>query len=149
MSVSDRTTSVDERCTIVTSASPSHSAAAMSWAELLEPMTTALRPRYASGPGCCDEWCWSPSNRSMPGKSGRFGHPDMPVATTRCSGRRVSSSPSRSTTTSQTPAASSKVARRQVVEPQKLTSMTRTYISSQSAILSLGEKTGQFAGNSR
>ena len=45
MSVSDRTTSVEERCTIVTSAPLSQSAAAMSWAELLEPMTTAFRPR--------------------------------------------------------------------------------------------------------
>jgi hypothetical protein len=45
MSVSDRTTSVEERCTMVTSAPLSQSAAAMSWAELLEPMTTAFRPR--------------------------------------------------------------------------------------------------------
>ncbi len=48
---------VDERCTMVTSASFSQSAAAMSWAELLEPMMTAFFPAYASGPGCFEEWC--------------------------------------------------------------------------------------------
>ena len=36
---------VDERCTIVTSAPPSQSAAQMSCAELFEPMTTARLPR--------------------------------------------------------------------------------------------------------
>ena len=36
---------VDDRCTIVTSTPDSHSAAQMSWAELLEPITTARFPR--------------------------------------------------------------------------------------------------------
>ena len=45
MSVSERTTCVEERWTMVTSAPASHSAAQMSWAELLDPMTTALLPR--------------------------------------------------------------------------------------------------------
>ena len=35
---------VEERCTIVTSAPASHSAAQMSCAELLEPITTAVLP---------------------------------------------------------------------------------------------------------
>ncbi len=35
---------VEERCTIVTSAPASQSAAQMSWAELFDPMTTALLP---------------------------------------------------------------------------------------------------------
>ena len=45
ISVSDLTTCVEERCTIVTSAPCSHSAAQMSWAELLDPITTARLPR--------------------------------------------------------------------------------------------------------
>ena len=45
ISVSERTMCVEERCTIVTSASCSHSAAQMSWAELLEPITTPFLPR--------------------------------------------------------------------------------------------------------
>jgi hypothetical protein len=44
ISVSDRTMWVDERCTIVTFPSFSHSAAAMSWAELFEPMMTTFLP---------------------------------------------------------------------------------------------------------
>ena len=43
--LSDLTTCVGDRCTIVTSASCSHSAAQMSWAELLDPITTARLPR--------------------------------------------------------------------------------------------------------
>ncbi|MNV75239.1 hypothetical protein D3C71_1685170 [compost metagenome] len=43
--VSDRTMCVDERCTIVTLAPPSHKAAQMSWAELLAPITTTFLPR--------------------------------------------------------------------------------------------------------
>ena len=54
-------------------------------------------PRYASGPGWADEWCWSPRNRSMPGKDGRLGLPDMPVARTSCAGRNTIGWPSRST----------------------------------------------------
>ena len=71
---------------MVTSAPPSQSAAQMSWAELLAPMTTARLPRYASGPGCCDEWCWSPLKTSMPSKVGTLALPDIPVASTSCSG---------------------------------------------------------------
>ena len=44
ISESDLTMCVDERCTIVTSAPFSTSAAQMSCAELLEPMTTARLP---------------------------------------------------------------------------------------------------------
>ena len=43
-SESERSTCVDERCTIVTSAPASHRAAQMSWAELFDPMTTAFLP---------------------------------------------------------------------------------------------------------
>ena len=42
---------------MVTSAPFSQSAPQMSKAELLDPMTTHLLPRYASGPGWTDEWC--------------------------------------------------------------------------------------------
>jgi hypothetical protein len=45
ISESDRTMCVDERCTMVTSAPCSQSAAAMSCAELLEPTITAFFPR--------------------------------------------------------------------------------------------------------
>ena len=44
MSVSDFTMWVEDRCTIVTSAPFSQRSAQMSWAELLEPMTTHFRP---------------------------------------------------------------------------------------------------------
>ena len=44
ISVAERTMWVEERWTIVTSAPASHSAAQMSWAELLEPMTTPRLP---------------------------------------------------------------------------------------------------------
>ena len=44
ISVSERTMCVEERWTIVTSAPASQSAAQMSWAELLEPITTAFLP---------------------------------------------------------------------------------------------------------
>ena len=44
ISVADFTMCVDERCTIVTSASFSHSAPQMSNAELFDPMTTHLLP---------------------------------------------------------------------------------------------------------
>ena len=86
ISVSDLTMCVDDRCTIVTSAPASHSAPQMSNAELFEPITTARLPAYASGPGCCDEWCWSPRKTSCPGRFGMFGLPDMPVASTSCLG---------------------------------------------------------------
>jgi hypothetical protein len=36
---------VEERCTMVTSTPASHRAAQMSWAELLEPITTTFLPR--------------------------------------------------------------------------------------------------------
>ena len=73
----------------------------------------------------------------------------MPVASTSCLGRSVISSPSRSTTSVHSPVPSSYEADLAVVPPQKLSSMTRAYISSQSPILSLGEKTGQFGGKGR
>ena len=66
ISESERTMCVELRCTIVTSAPFSHSAPQMSKAELFDPMTTAFLPAYASGPGCAEEWCWSPRNVSMP-----------------------------------------------------------------------------------
>ena len=99
ISVSERTMWVGERCTIVTSAPTSQSAAQMSWAELFDPITTAFLPLYASGPGWCLLWCWSPLKSSMPGNDGMFGCDDMPVANTSCFGRSVTSAPSRSTTT--------------------------------------------------
>ena len=57
ISESDFTMWVEDRCTIVTSAPYSHRAPQMSKAELFEPITTHFLPRYASGPGCADEWC--------------------------------------------------------------------------------------------
>ena len=44
ISVLERTMCVEERWIIVTSTPVSHSAAQMSWAELLEPMTTTFLP---------------------------------------------------------------------------------------------------------
>jgi hypothetical protein len=44
ISVSERTMTVGERCTIVTSAPCSHRSAAMSCAELFEPITTQRLP---------------------------------------------------------------------------------------------------------
>ena len=73
----------------------------MSKAELLLPTTTTFLPTYASGPGCADEWCWSPRNTSWPGRTGMFGLPDIPVASTSCLGRSVSGLPSRSISTVQ------------------------------------------------
>ena len=90
----------------------------MSCAELFEPITTARLPLYASGPGCSEEWCWSPLNTSMPGISGTFVFPDMPVASTSCFGRSVISAPSRSTTTVHSPASASYCALFAVVELQ-------------------------------
>ncbi len=91
---------VDERCTIVTSAPLSHSAAQMSWAELLEPMTTTVLARVGVGSGMLRS-CGAArrAKRSAPGICGTFGLPGQPVASTRCCGRSVTSSPSRSTTT--------------------------------------------------
>ena len=51
------------------------------------------------GPGCFEEWCWSPLKLAMPGKLGMLGLADMPVASTRCFGCSATSLPSRSTTT--------------------------------------------------
>ena len=82
----------------------------------------------------------------MPGKSGTTGMPDMPVASTRWRGLSTCTRPSRSTSTSHSPFASSKRARRQVVEARRSISITLAYISSQSAIWSFGEKTGQWSG---
>src|SRR5215213_2035389 len=98
---------VDERCTIVTSAPCSQSAPQMSKAELLLPTTTTFLPAYASGPGCCEEWCCSPRKTSWPGNVGTLALPDIPVASTTWVGCRVIGSPSRSTSTVQVPAASS------------------------------------------
>ena len=44
MSESDFTMCVEERCTIVTSTPFSYNALQMSWAELLDPITTAFLP---------------------------------------------------------------------------------------------------------
>src|ERR1700761_9471470 len=107
ISVSDRTMCVDERCTIVTSAPFSHSAPQMSNAELLDPTTTHFFPRYASGPGCADEWCCSPANEDMPGKEGTSGRPLIPVASTSCFGRKTTGLPSRETVTVHSPAEAS------------------------------------------
>src|SRR5450755_1243264 len=118
MSVSDRATCVDDRCTIVTSAPCSHRSAQMSCAELFEPITTALRPRYSSPEVYLLEWYCSPSNVLAPGTSGTVGMPDTPVAKTRCLGRRVTGWPSRMTSTLHSPAASSYAALAAMVEPQ-------------------------------
>src|SRR3954453_2313543 len=140
---------VEERWTMVTSASCSQSAPQMSKAELFEPITTTLRPRYASGPGCRLEWCCSPRNTSCPGRLGEFGLPDLPVAKTSWAGRNSTDSPSRWTVTCHVPASASYRADRTSARDQYGTSMTVVYISSQSAILSLGANTGQFDGNGR
>src|SRR3989442_6396057 len=84
----------------------------------------------------------------MPSRLGRLGLPDMPVASTSCFGRSVISTPSRSTTTVHSLAITSYEALLHSVEGQKLSSMTLAYISSQSAILSFGENTGQLGGKS-
>src|SRR3569623_109216 len=98
INVSDLTIWVEERCTMVTSAPPSQRAAQMSWAELLEPMTTTFLPRYLSGPGWVEECCCSPLKMSWPLYFGQFALPDMPVASTSCLGLSTISSPSRSST---------------------------------------------------
>src|ERR1700738_2254870 len=118
ISESDLAMCVEERWTMVTSAPTSQSAAAMSWAELFDPITTTFFPRYASGPGCLDEWCCSPLKTSMPSNLGTLGLPDMPVASTSCFGRSVISTPSRSTTTVHSLAFSSYEAFLHSVEPQ-------------------------------
>ncbi len=149
MRLSLLTMCVELRCTIVTSASFSHNAPQMSNALLLLPMTTALLPRYASGPGCREEWWTSPRKMSMPSTSGILGLPDIPVAKTSWVGRSVCGCPSRSTSTVHSPASSDHVADFASVLDQYGISMTLTYDSSQSPILSLGAKTGQFSGNFR
>ena len=55
ISVSDRTTVVGERCTIVTSAPCSQRSAQMSCAELFEPTTTQRLPAQASPEPCALE----------------------------------------------------------------------------------------------
>ena len=84
-----------------------------------------------------------------PGNFGISGTPDMPVASTRCFGRRVTRSPARSTTTIHSLRASSKRALLHSDDVQQFSSITLAYISSQSPSLSLGEKTGQWSGNGR
>src|SRR3981189_2455464 len=100
---------------MVTSAPCSHRSAAMSCAELLEPMTTQCLPAQPSPPVCWLEWCCRPLNRSAPEKHGTSGKPDMPVASTTCLGRSVMGLLSRSTSTVHSCFASSHDARLQDV----------------------------------
>ena len=58
---------VEDRCTIVTSAPFSHKSAQMSWAELLEPITTHRLPAHSVPPGWRLLWCCVAPKRSMPG----------------------------------------------------------------------------------
>ena len=142
---------VDERCTIVTSASCSHSAPQMSKAELLLPMTTTFLPAYASGPGCAEEWCWSPRKTSWPGQlrdvrlAGHAGGEDQ-VRGAQRQRLPVALDLDR-------PLARLGVGVRRRSWPSVLdqygTSITLTYDSSQSPILSLGANTGQLSGNFR
>src|SRR6266567_3314311 len=118
MSVSDRATCVDDRCTMVTSAPCSHKSAQMSCAELFDPITTAFLPWYSAPDEYWLEWHWRPWNVSAPGNFGTTGIPETPVAKTRCLGRRVTGCPSRSTSTAHSPAASTYEARLANVEPQ-------------------------------
>jgi hypothetical protein len=97
---------VEERCTMVTSAPPSHSAAQMSCAELLEPITTTFLPgrhraRMLGG------MLLLALEDVLPLELGQFALPDMPVASTSCFGFSTISLPSRSTTTVHSRVASS------------------------------------------
>ena len=85
----------------------------------------------------------------MPAISGIRALPDIPVANTSCFGRSVSGIPSRSTSTVHSPVSSDQVAEVAVVLDQYGTSITFTYDSSQSPILSFGANTGQLSGNFR
>src|SRR3954465_7526769 len=114
----------------------------MSCAEVEEPTTMHFLPRW-SAPEVNSEECKTGTPRSprdarlpAPLTGGEKGKPDMPVASTRCLGRNCIGFPSRKTSTFQDP--SSYCACRHSVEVQQSSSITRVYISSQSAILSLG-----------
>jgi hypothetical protein len=83
---------VDVRCTIVTSAPISHSAPQMSKAELLLPDDDDLPAAYASGPGCAEEWCWSPAEDVLPGQLrdvGLAGHARWPAPAAGAQGERL------------------------------------------------------------
>ena len=71
---------------MVTSAPCSQRSAQISWAELLEPMTTAFLPVQSPPPGCLDEWYCSPRKDSAPSNVGTLGYPETPRAKTSCSG---------------------------------------------------------------
>ncbi len=73
----------------------------------------------------------------------------MPVASTSCLGRRITSCPPRFTCTRHSPEDSCQSAFTHLAEVHTSSSITRAYISSQSPILSLGVKTGQWSGNGR
>ena len=78
---------------MVTSASCSHRAAQMSWAELLEPRTTHFLPAVVVGAAELAGMVLRPPERVGPGICGTFGMPDMPVARTSCLGRSTTVSP--------------------------------------------------------
>ena len=67
MSVSDLATCVEERWIMVTSASCSHKAAQMSWAELLEPRTTHFLPAVVVDAAELAGMLLRPSERVGPG----------------------------------------------------------------------------------
>ncbi len=123
--VSARTTMVGERWIMLTeAASLSQRSTQMSWAELLEPITTQRRPVMSSPPGWSPEWYCRPLKVSAPAMAGMLLPPERPVASTSWAGRSVRVWPSRSTSTSHSPLASSKRALLQTVELQTLSSMT-------------------------
>ena len=101
---------VDERWTMVTSAPASHSAAQMSCAELLEPITTTRLPRSRPARGAGTSGAARPGRRPCPGARAGSGWLDMPVAKTSCLGRSVTRAPSRSTCTIHSCASSSQLA---------------------------------------
>ena len=87
-------------------------AADVEGASCCDPITTAFLPAYASGPGCAEEWCWSPRNMSMPGdrracSACRTSRWRAPAA----SGAARRGWPSRSTSTVHSPVSSSYDAR--------------------------------------
>src|SRR5260221_14180763 len=95
------------RWIMVTSAAPdSTRSAQMSWAEVEEPTTMHFLPRKEVPEVKDEEWQTKPPARrklASPLVRGAEGKPDMPIARTRCVGRKVSGAPSRKTSTRHSP----------------------------------------------
>ena len=98
MSESDRTMCVDERCTIVDVGAVLPERAADVEGRVVRTDDDALLAAVGVRPGWAEEWCWSPRKTSCPGRTGTFGFPDIPVASTSCFGRSSTGLPSRSST---------------------------------------------------